>query len=55
MIPNSQERADRLDDGVQVSGTGTDPEQRALIISPTPDITTLRSKHTASVELRLGT
>lgn len=55
MILNSHELADLLTEGERVSSTGIDDDQRALIISPTPDLHTLRAKHTASVDLRLGT
>lgn len=55
MILNSQELADRLEEGARVGATGKDTESGAFIISPTPDLKPLRTRHTASVDLRLGT
>ena len=52
MILNSQQIADRLE---QAATVDPDSADKSLIISPTPDLPALRARHTASVDLRLGT
>lgn len=59
MILNSQQIAERLENGAKhlenkETVAPTHAEQ-SLIISPAPDLATLRSRHTASIDLRLGT